>query len=355
MRVRIHRKYIPLLATIGVFLAIFIASGVQYRDFFTLVVFANLFKGGSFVGLCAVGMTFVIISGGIDLSVGAMVAFASTFIAWITEMHGLPAELAIPLVLVTGVLFGLAQGSVIHLFKAPAFIVTLAGMFLLRGLGFVINLASVPVEDRLLLALNGFAVPLGSDSYLSFGACVLIVAVLVSAVVLGRTKFGRNVYAVGGSEQSVLLMGIPLARTKLGIYAVSGFFSALAGIVFTVDLTAGDPSAAIGLELDAIAAVVIGGTLLTGGFGFVTGSLVGVLIQQVIQTILAYQGNLNAAWTRIFVGALLLVFILLQRFFSQGTAAGRATARRRTQPPPRLADVPGPDLPPARRVGAEEP
>jgi simple sugar transport system permease protein len=353
VKLRIHRKYVPLLATIGVFLAVFVAGGIQYRDFFTLVVFANLFKNSSFVGLCAVGMTFVIISGGIDLSVGAMVAFASTLIAWLTGMHGVPAYLAIGLVLLIGVVFGLAQGSMIQLFKAPAFIVTLAGMFLLRGLGFVINLASVPVEDPVLVALNGFSVPLGFDAYLSFGACVLIVAVIVSAIVLGRTKFGRNVYAVGGSEQSVLLMGIPLVRMKLAIYAVSGFFSALAGIVFAVDLTAGDPSAAVGLELDAIAAVVIGGTLLTGGFGFVMGSLVGVLIQQIIQTILAYQGNLNAAWTRIVVGALLLVFILLQRFFSQGTAAGRATARRRTQPP-RLTPVAEPKPRPAR-IGAEKP
>lgn len=354
MKLRLGRKHIPLLATIGVFLAVFIAGGVRYENFFRLVVFANLLKDGAFLGLCAVGMTYVILSGGIDLSVGSMVAFSSTFVVWLTEVHHASPYASMGLAVLIGVVFGLAQGSMIHYFKAPAFIVTLAGLFLLRGLGFVTNLASLPVEDQALLRLNEFSVPLGADAALSFGACVFILSVVVSVIVLGRTKFGRNVYAVGGGEQSVLLMGIPLARTKLTIYALSGFFSALAGVVFVVDLGSGDPSAALGLELEAIAAVVIGGTLLSGGYGFVAGSLVGVLIQQVNKTILAYQGNLRSSTTKIAVGALLLVFILLQRFFSQGTAAGRATAKRRTTPPTRISPVPEPPTRAPARVGAED-
>jgi simple sugar transport system permease protein len=159
--------------------------------------------------------------------------------------------------------------------------------------------------------------------------------VIAAAVVLGHTRFGRNVYAIGGSEQSVLLMGIPLARTKLTIYALSGFFAALAGIVFTVYTLSGGASAAMGLELEAIAAVVIGGTLLTGGYGFVAGSLIGALIQGVIQTIIAFEGTLDVSWTKIFVGVLLLLFILLQRIFTpRGRSPTPVTPRRGGRSPP---------------------
>ncbi len=324
MSLRVNRKYVPLLATLGVFLAIFVAGSILYRGFFSYRVMMNLFTDNAFLGLCAVGMTFVIISGGIDLSVGAMVAFSSTLIASLTQLQHLSSALVLPLVLLAGTVFGLAQGAVIHYFKAPPFIVTLAGMFLLRGLAFVITLASVPIEDPFLVRLSTLALPLLGKSRLTASAGVLILAVVVAALILGYTRFGRNVYAIGGSEQSVLLMGLPLARTKLTIYALSGFFSALAGVVFCIYTLSGSASAAIGLELDAIAAVVIGGTLLSGGFGFVAGTLIGALIQGVIQTIIAFQGTLDVSWTKIFVGTLLLGFILLQRVFSQGVKGGGA-------------------------------
>lgn len=358
MRLALNRRYFPLVATAAVFLVVFIAAGSWFDNFFTLYNFTNLFTRGSFVGLCAVGMTFVIISGGIDLSVGAMVAYSSTLIAWLTTIHHLPAWAAVALALVVGVLFGLAQGALIHFYKAPAFIATLAGMFFLRGLAFVTapGQASIVIEDPVLLKLSEFEVPIGFDTTVRFGAIVFVLAVAVAVVVLGRTKFGRNVYAVGGSEHSVLLMGIPLARTKLSIYAISGFCSALAGLALVVETSSGDPSTAVGYELEAIAAVVIGGTLLTGGYGFVAGTLVGVLIRQVIYTIIEFDGRLPVYWAMIVVGALLLGFILLQRFFSQGTAAGRATARRRAPPsPPRIAPLPGAPARATARLGAEDP
>ena len=170
MRLRPSRRYVPLLATFGVFAAIFCIGGLQYHAFFSLRVFLNLFTDNAFLGLCAVGMTFVIISGGIDLSVGAMVAFSSTLIAWLTQLQHVPAEVAIVLVLAMGILFGAAQGAVIHFFKAPAFIVTLAGMFLLRGLGFVVHLASIEVENPFLVSLSTIAIPLGPKASLSFSA-----------------------------------------------------------------------------------------------------------------------------------------------------------------------------------------
>jgi simple sugar transport system permease protein len=313
-----NRKYVPLLATFAVFLLVFGIGGVLFRGLFSLRVFLNLFTDNAFLGLCAIGETFVIISGGIDLSVGAMVAFSATFVASMTQLGHVSPAIVIPLVLVIGVVFGLAQGSVIHFFKAPPFIVTLAGMFLARGLAFVISLESIPVDDAFITSLSTLGFVLPSGVQLTLSACLLILVVLIAVLIAGYSRFGRYVYAIGGSEQSALLMGLPVGRTKLIIYSLSGFLSSLAGVIFTVYTLSGNAAQAMGLELDSIASVVIGGTLLTGGFGFVAGTLVGVLIQGLIQTIISFQGTLNVSWTKIFVGSLLLVFILLQKIISQG-------------------------------------
>jgi simple sugar transport system permease protein len=147
---------------------------------------------------------------------------------------------------------------------------------------------------------------------------VLIICVFVSLF----TPFGRNVYALGGSESSAVLMGLPVGRTKIAIYAVGGFCSALGGIVYTIYTSSGNAIAATGLELDAIAAVVVGGTLLTGGVGYVAGTLLGLLIFGIIQTAIIFQGTLSSWWTRIAVGVLLLVFILLQKILQIRPAGG---------------------------------
>ena len=143
-----------------------------------------------------------------------------------------------------------------------------------------------------------------------------MVVVLIAFFVLHRTRFGRTVYALGGSESSALLMGLPVARTKVLVYVVSGFCSGLSGLLFSFYTLSGYSLTAIGTELDAIAAVVIGGTLLTGGFGFVWGSVLGVLVLGTIQTIITFEGTLSSWWTKIFIGGLLLVFIILQRLLT---------------------------------------
>jgi len=132
-----------------------------------------------------------------------------------------------------------------------------------------------------------------------------------------RQVFGRNVYAVGGNEEAAMLMGIPVGRTKVLVYALSGLCSSLAGVVFTFYGSSGNPSAAVGMELDAIAAVVVGGTLLSGGVGYVFGTLIGVLIFGIIQTGIVFDGRLSSWWTRVVIGALLLLFILLQKLFAR--------------------------------------
>jgi len=183
--------------------------------------------------------------------------------------------------------------------------------------------ATGAASDPGVAALAQFHIPLGGETFLSVGAATALVVVAIAFYVLHFTRFGRRVYAIGGSEQSALLMGLPVARTKITVYAVSGFCSALAGLVFVLYIQSGDPLHAIGMELDAIAAVVIGGTVLTGGSGYIIGSLLGVLVLGLIKTIISDEGTFSSWWIKIFTGVLLLLFILLQRVIG---ATGRQRA-----------------------------
>ena len=313
------RKNITFLAPVLVFLVIYGLGGLLFRNFFSVRVFLNLLTDNAYLGMAAVGMTFVILSGGIDLSVGAVVSTTAMIIAVLTR-EGVPPAVAIPAALAFGLALGLAMGAVIHFFKAPPFIVTLSGMFLARGIGYVLSLESVPINEPFYSSMSQLGLALGGGVKLTVPAVMFILLVALGIYLSTSTRFGRNAYAIGGNEQSALLMGLPVGRTKLLIYTLSGLCSALGGVVYTFYTLAGYGVAAIGLELDAIASVVIGGTLLTGGVGSVVGTLVGVLIQGLIQTIIAFQGQLNVYWTKFFVGAMLFIFILLQKAFVLSTA-----------------------------------
>ena len=213
-----------------------------------------------------------------------------------------------------GIAFGAAQGSLIHFFALPPFLVTLGGMFFMRGMAFVVREESLAIKSPFYShTIRDLAIPLVGRVSIPFTATCFIVVVIVATIVCVYTKFGRNVYAIGSNENSAALMGVPVGRTKIGIYALAGFFSALGGCVATFYMQSGNPASFVGLELDAIAAVVIGGTLLTGGVGFIPGTLMGVLILGLIQTLITFQGNVNSWWTKIAVGALLLLFIVLQK------------------------------------------
>lgn len=309
-----HRsRYIPVLATAVMFAVIYGVGVIRYPAFGYPQVFVNLFIDNAFLLVLAVGTTFVILTGGIDLSVGAVLALSTVVSAWLVTVHGWPPLLVMPLMLVGGTLFGAAMGAVIHYFEIQPFIVTLAGMFLARGLAYVISTDSITITDPVYTGLAQRRFRLGGDVFLSVGMIVALVIVAVAFAVLHYTRLGRTAYAIGGNEQSALMMGLPVARTKVAVYAISGFCSALAGILFTLYILSGWSLHAVGMELDAIAAVVIGGTLLTGGFGFVLGSVLGVLTLGVIQTIISFEGTLSSWWTKIFIGVLLLAFILLQR------------------------------------------
>jgi galactofuranose transport system permease protein len=313
VNLRLFKRNIPFFTTLGVCAVLYIAAGISYEGFFSARVFLNLLSDNAVLGVAAIGLTFVILSGGIDLSVGGVVGVVSIGLALLIETKDVPAAVAIPAVLGIGTAFGAAMGALIHFYALPPFLVTLAGMFLARGTGFMLKLESMPITRELPDLAAGLSVPLGPSLDLPASAIIFLGLLTLALAVAHWTRFGRNIYAVGGNEPSSVLMGLPVAPTRVGVYALSGFCSALAGVVYTFYTSSGNPTAGTGLELEAIAAVVIGGTLLSGGVGFPAGTLLGVLIFGMIQTIITFQGNINSWWTKIIIGLLLLGFILLQK------------------------------------------
>ncbi|MCC9145247.1 MULTISPECIES: galactofuranose ABC transporter, permease protein YjfF [unclassified Arthrobacter] len=311
-------KYAPTVATIVLFFVMFAAGSVIYPGFFSGQVFLNLLIDNTFLIVLAVGMTFVILTGGIDLSVGSVVALSMMIAAALLQAGWNPFAV-IGLVLLTGAVLGLLMGLVIQVFEIQPFIVTLAGLFLARGLCYVISLDAITVTDPFFTSMAQARIRLPGNMFISPGVLIALLFVAGAFYVLHQTRFGRTVYAIGGGEASARLMGLAVPRTKVLVYTVSGFCSATAGILFSFYSLSGYSLAATGMELDAIAAVVVGGTLLTGGYGYVIGSLAGVLVLGIVQTFISYQGTLSSWWTRIVIGVLLLLFILLQKIFSRKT------------------------------------
>ncbi|HOO56179.1 MAG TPA: sugar ABC transporter permease YjfF [bacterium] len=306
------KKHVPIIATSVVFLLLYTGASVSYESFFSWPVFLNLLNDNAFLGLAALGMTFVILSGGIDLSVGSMIGFTSITIAVLVEQHGMSPVLAIPVVLFAGTVCGAGMGAIIAYFRIAPFLVTLAGMFLLRGLALVISVESLPINHGIYSAISNI-----SMDYFPVTAVVFLAFTGVTLYIAHLTPFGRGTYAVGGGEDSAMLMGLPVNRIKVQIYALSGLCSASAGVLYSMYTSSGNATAGTSLELDAIAAVVIGGTLLSGGVGYVIGTFLGVLILGTIQTILIFQGTLSSWWAKFFIGGLLLLFIILQRFIQK--------------------------------------
>jgi simple sugar transport system permease protein len=306
-------RVLPVLATFVLFVAMFAVGSARYDGFFSLQVLLNLFIDNAYLLVLAVGMTFVIITGGIDLSVGSVVALSGVLAAKLLSV-GWSAAAVLVVVLLVGTSLGLAMGLVIHYLELQPFVVTLAGMFLARGLCYVISVESIPIRDPLFTAIAQGTVSLPDDTFVSPSVVVAVLVVLVGAYLLHATRFGRTVYAVGGNQQSAELMGVRVGRTKVAVYGISGLCSAIGGLLFAFYSLSGYSLSAVGTELDAIAATVIGGTLLSGGVGMVIGSVLGVLVLGLIQTFISFEGTLSSWWTRIVIGALLLVFVVLQRF-----------------------------------------
>jgi simple sugar transport system permease protein len=301
------------LLAFAVFILIYFIGGLLYPAMQKPQVFFNFFINDASLLLVSIGMTLVILTGGIDLSVGGVIALVSTASAAMLR-SGVSPYIVVPLMIVLGIALGTLMGWIIQVLKVQPFIATLMGLYLARGLAYIISLTSVTIKDAVYmkLALTPIYIPFIPKAYVYPTTLVGPIMLLVAIYLLFFTRFGRTVYAIGSNEQSALLMGLPVPRTKILVYAFSGLCSALGGIVFSISLLAGYGQFATGMELDSIASVVIGGTALTGGVGNVIGTLFGVLIHSSIVSILQFNGTLSSWWTRIGVGVLTLVAIGIQ-------------------------------------------
>jgi len=308
-------RYGPLLTTIAIFFIGYFVAGQLYPAMRKPQVFFNLFINNASLLIVAVGMTFVILLKGIDLSVASVIALTSVASAALLR-SGVSPVIVMPLMLLMGTAFGTLMGCIHQYLKVEAFIVTLMGSFFARGISFIISPTSVTIKDPVYryLALTQIHIPF-LNAYVYIYAIVAVLVWLVAIYLAFFTRFGRTVYAIGNNEQSALLMGLPVARTKITVFAFSGFCSALAGIVFSISLLSGYGYYAPSMEMDAIASVVMGGTLLTGGVGNVIGTLFCVLINGTIVSVLQFNGTLSSWWTRIGVGLLTLIFIGIQSLF----------------------------------------
>ena len=323
MKFRLNPSVLPFAITVAVCALLYGAAGLRFPAFFSWGVRSNFFTDNAVLGITALGLTFVILSGEIDLSVGSIVALTSMLIARLVMTHNWHPAAALALALGFGTAFGAFMGCLVYFFRIPGFLVTLGGLFLARGLSYVLRLESIAIDHPFFSNAAEWHIPLIPGKLdLPLPACIFLGVFLVALVTAHYLPFGRNVYALGGSEQSSALMGLPIGATRIGVFAVSGFCAGLAGVVYCLYTFSGNPNAATGLELDAIAAVVIGGTLLTGGVGYVAGTVIGVLTFGIIQTAITFDGRLSSWWTKIVIGILLLLFLLLQKLI-QGRATGR--------------------------------
>lgn len=308
---------LPTLASVAILLLMFVYGEAAYGKIFQFNTLSNLFINSSALIILAVGMTFVILTGGIDLSVGSVIAVSSLTGVFMANA-GVPVAIALPVTILVGAAFGLFSGVLVQYFNVQPFIATLAMMFLARGIASIMATTPIRLDDN-----SGFRAlsepiklidgPKTNDLVVTPSVLITLVVVVVAAVVLKRTRFGRTVYAIGGSENSAGLMGLPVAKTKLWVYTISGSLAGLAAVVYTSRTGIAQNVTGVGWELDAIAAVVIGGTMLTGGYGFVLGSVVGALVIGMMTLLITRDGSVPPEATTIITGGILLAFVLLQR------------------------------------------
>ncbi len=314
---KLHIELLPTIAAVVIFVAMIAYGQIAYGGILQANTVSNLLINNAHLIILAVGLTFVILTGGIDLSVGAVIAFTSV-LGVILMNQGWNPWLALGLMIVIGAAFGAVSGILIQYFNVQPFIATLAMMFLARGLASMLSTVPERLADDspfLVLAENFKIIdgPKVNDLIITPGVIIAIIVVVAGFFVLHRTRLGRTVYAIGGSEQSAKLMGLPVAKTKLAIYIISGTLAGVASAIYTARLGSAQNITGIGWELDAIAATVIGGTLLTGGAGFVLGSVVGALVLGLMNVLITRDGGIPPEATTIITGGILLVFVLLQR------------------------------------------
>ncbi len=328
-----NNSNILLMITIGLFIVMYTAGAIVYADkgFDHLQTFLNILINNAGLICVACGMTCVLLTGGIDISVGALIGMVCMFMAVGIEFWGLSSPVLMILILLIGITFGLVQGLCVGYLNIQPFIVTMAGMFFARGMTAVISTQQVTIKSDeffVMLANLKFFIPFEIGAYVNskgrlmvpfFRLPVIIALCVLVAVflILRYTRFGRSLYAVGGNQQSAALMGLDVKKTRMKAYMLSSFLCAIGGICYVLNTMAGTASQAAGLEMDAISSAVIGGTLLTGGVGNVIGSFFGVLINGTISSLVKTHGKLISSWSNVVTAILLCVFIVLQAVFTK--------------------------------------
>ena len=332
-KAKIGSNTVMLMITIVLFCVLYGAGCVMYADkeIGRLQNFLNVMINNAGLIIVACGVTCVMLTGGIDISVGSVVAMTCMFMSVGLAEWGLPSGVLIVLVLLIGVVFGAVQGYCIAYLEIQPFIVTMAGLFFARGMTAVISTqqVSVPFDSWFgQLSQIKCEIPFGIGAYLNkkgvlvtpyvrITVVVALLVVLITFLMLRYTKFGRSLYAVGGNQQSAALMGLNVKKTRMMSHVLCSFYATLGGLCFCLNTMCGTPTQATGLEMDAISSAVIGGTLLTGGVGNVVGTLFGVLINGPISSLVKFNGKLVASWANIITAVLLCFFILLQAIFAK--------------------------------------
>ena len=313
-----------LLITVVVFFVMYIGAILfQGKGFLKPQTFLNILNANASLIIVSCGMSIVMITGGIDISVGGVVALVSMCCAVYLDYHGGNVFVSMLIALAIGLGFGVVQGFLVAYLDIQPFIVTLAGMFFARGMTTIVNTTPFNVANEEFVALKGtrIIVPgLGSvnklgkyvDAYVEIGVIVALLAVIILFCVLRWTRLGRSFYAVGGNKQSALMLGINVKRTKFISHLLCGLLAGIGGFVYFMHVGSGSASHASGMEMNAIASSIIGGTMLTGGVGNIIGSFFGVLSLSTIQNIVSSAGLDQAWWTGITVAAMLCLFLVIQ-------------------------------------------
>jgi simple sugar transport system permease protein len=327
-KLKINSSSILLIITIVLFVVMYIGGCIIYgsQGFAHLQTFLNILINNAGLLCVACGTTCVMLTGGIDISVGSLVAMDCMFLAVGMERWGLSSPVLMILVLLIGLVFGCVQGFCIAYLDIQPFIVTMAGLYFARGMTAVIDTNQVSiVSDALFVKLSNMKleIPFGIGAYtnkkgvlqipyMRVSVVVSLLIVLIIFLMLKYTKFGRSIYAVGGNSQSATLMGLDVRKTKMKTYVLASFLASIGGICYCLNTMCGTTTQATGLEMDAISSAVIGGTLLTGGVGNVVGTLFGVMINGTISTLVKMNGKLISSWANIVTAILLCFFIVLQ-------------------------------------------
>lgn len=313
-----------LTITVVVFFAMYIGAILfQGKGFLKPQTFFNILNANASLIILSCGMSIVMITGGIDISVGGVTALVSMCCAVYLDYHQGNVFVSMLIALAIGLAFGAVQGYLVAYLDIQPFIVTLAGMFFARGMTTIVNSAPFNVANEAFVALKetrvivpgmGSVNKLGKyvNAYVEIGVVVALIIVIVLFCVLRWTKLGRSFYAVGGNRQSALMLGINVKRTRFLSHLICGLLAGIGGFVYFLHVGSGSASHASGMEMNAIASSIIGGTMLTGGVGNIIGTFFGVLSLSTIQNIVSSAGLDQAWWTGITIAAMLCLFLVVQ-------------------------------------------